>query len=1096
MLLFIFISAASFAQNIQVSGTVISGEDNEPIIGASVTVKGNTSIGAATDLDGKFTLNVPQSSKTLVISYIGMKTQEVPVKERVDIVLRPDEQMLGEVVVINNGYQKIDRRLFTGSASQLDAATANIEGIADVSKSLQGRVAGVNVQSVSGTFGAAPKLQVRGATSIHGSQSPLWVVDGVILEDMVNVSAADLSSGDANTIISSAVAGLNADDIENFQILKDASATALYGARAMNGVIVITTKRGKTGTVSVNYTGEFSTRITPSYSNYNLMNSQEQMGVYKELESKGWLNYSDVMSRSNSGLYGYMYSLMENKDSNGKFLLENTPYAKAKYLQQSEMINTDWFKELFRQTIVQTHSVSMSSGSERNRNYASLSYMDDPGWSIADKVQRFTGNFNSTTDISKTVTAGFKLNGSFRNQQLPGTTNRSIDAVAGEVSRDFDINPFSYAMNTSRTLDPNKFYRMNYAPFNEKYEVANDYMTIKNSDLLFQIDLGWKPIKELEISALGSYRYAKVTNESKIFDSSNMALAYRAAETSTIAKDNNFLYTDPDRPVDLPVSVMPEGGFYNMQEYDINSYYARAQANFNKTFNEIHLTNFLVGSEVRSLDRTESYSYGYGYQWAQGGIPYTDYRVIKKTLEGGFDYYGYKETWDRAAAAFATASYSYLGKYTATLSGRYDGTNQLGRGAKVAWLPTGTVSGGWRLKEEAFLKENKTITNLGLRATYGLTAKPVPDQANALLILKNDVTFRPTLPEKESEIYIESNQNDDLTWEKMKEFNIGLDFALWNRLSITMDVYNRNGFDILTQVRTSGIGGQFYKWANNATLNTKGIEFSLGGRPLNTKTFSWDTNFTFSYSKGEITDLKQENNLIGLITQDGGNMEGYPIYSLFSFQFDGLSEDGYPKIIDETNESSVAGAYFQSHDTQYLVYEGPLIAPTQGGFSNIFSYKDWKLSAYLTYQFGGVLRLDPMFKSSYSDLDVMPREMKNRWMVPGDEAKTNIPVIADRAQVYNNDDLDAAYMAYNYSTVRVAKSDYIRLKEVFVEYNVPATFSQRLSLNRVQLKLTASNLALLYADKRLNGQDPEFMKSGGVALPNPKQITLTLRVGL
>ncbi len=195
-----------------------------------------------------------------------------------------------------------------------------------MSRSLEGRVAGVSVQNVSGTFGTAPKIRVRGATSIYGSSKPLWVVDGVIMEDVTEVDADRLSSGDAATLISSAIAGLNADDIESFQVLKDGSATSIYGARAMAGVIVVTTKKGKAGSTRVNYTGEFTMRLRPSYSTFNIMNSQEQMSVYREMEKAGLFSFSRTFRASSSGVYGKMYQLMNTYDAKtGKFLLANTP---------------------------------------------------------------------------------------------------------------------------------------------------------------------------------------------------------------------------------------------------------------------------------------------------------------------------------------------------------------------------------------------------------------------------------------------------------------------------------------------------------------------------------------------------------------------------------------------------------------------------------------------------------------------------------------------------------------------------------------------------------------------------------------------------
>ena len=217
---------------------------------------------------------IPSSARTLQISYIGMRTQEVTIKTTLlKVVLKPDAEVLQEVVV--TGMQRMDKRLFTGAASKLTAESVKLDGLADISRGLEGRAAGVSVQNVSGTFGTAPKIRVRGATSIYGSSKPLWVVDGVIMEDAVEVSADQLSSGDAETLISSAIAGLNADDIESFQILKDGSATSIYGARAMAGVIVVTTKKGRAGVSKISYTGEFTTRLIPSYNDFNIMNSQE-----------------------------------------------------------------------------------------------------------------------------------------------------------------------------------------------------------------------------------------------------------------------------------------------------------------------------------------------------------------------------------------------------------------------------------------------------------------------------------------------------------------------------------------------------------------------------------------------------------------------------------------------------------------------------------------------------------------------------------------------------------------------------------------------------------------------------------------------------
>ncbi len=234
---------------------------------------------------------------------------------------------------------------------------------------------------------------MRGATSIYGSSKPLWVVDGVILEDNVEIGADELSSGDATTLIASAVAGLNADDIESFQILKDGSATSIYGAKANAGVIVVTTKTGRKGHTAVNYTGEFTYRLKPSYREYNICNSQEQMGVFKEMEQKGWLSFSSLVNSSSSGIYGQMYREMNNYNaSNGQYGLPNTQAAMNQYLRNAEMMNTDWFDLLFNNNVMQSHALSFSGGTDKGSFYSSISLMNDPGWYKMSHVERYTFN--------------------------------------------------------------------------------------------------------------------------------------------------------------------------------------------------------------------------------------------------------------------------------------------------------------------------------------------------------------------------------------------------------------------------------------------------------------------------------------------------------------------------------------------------------------------------------------------------------------------------------------------------------------------------------------------------------------------------------
>ncbi|MBQ7442043.1 MAG: carboxypeptidase-like regulatory domain-containing protein, partial [Prevotella sp.] len=326
----------------QLKGIVIKGkivdERGESLIGASVQMKGSGK-GVITDIDGNYTFVPSVDDGTVTISYIGYTTQEISLVRFADmhrITMRPDQDNVLDDVVVT-GMTKMDRRMFTGATDKINADEAILNGVADISRSLEGRSAGVSVQNVSGTFGTAPKIRVRGATSIYGSSKPLWVVDGVIIEDVTDIDSDALSSGDPETLISSAIAGLNSDDIESFQILKDGSATSIYGARAMAGVIVVTTKKGKSGQAHINYMGEFTSRLIPTYSNFNILNSQDQMGIYRELHDKGWLNLDNLLNGSDYGVYGKMYELIAAFDPNtGTYGLMNTESARNAYLQNAE----------------------------------------------------------------------------------------------------------------------------------------------------------------------------------------------------------------------------------------------------------------------------------------------------------------------------------------------------------------------------------------------------------------------------------------------------------------------------------------------------------------------------------------------------------------------------------------------------------------------------------------------------------------------------------------------------------------------------------------------------------------------------------------
>ncbi len=1082
-----------------VSGTVVSDEDSEPIIGAVVKMKGQKSALAVTDVDGKFSFSTSRSGSTFEVTSVGYVTTEIRAGQNLLIRMKPDSRSIDEVVV--TGMQKMDKRLFTGSTTKIDAKDSKIDGVADISRSLEGRAAGVSVQNVSGTFGTAPKIRVRGATSIYGNSKPLWVVDGVIMEDVTDVSADQLSSGDANTLISSAIAGLNSDDIESFQILKDGSATSIYGARAMAGVIVITTKKGQQGQARINYTGEYTMRLKPSYSTFNIMNSQDQMGIYQEMQQKGYLNYAETSNAASSGVYGKMYQLItEYNPATGQYGLANTMEAKANYLREAEFRNTDWFDILFSNAIQHNHSVSISTGTEKSQTYASVSAMFDPGWTKQSKVERYTANLNNTFNLSKHVTFNMIANSSYRKQRAPGTLAAETDVVSGEVHRSFDINPYSYALNTSRALEQNTFYTRNYAPFNILHELNNNYIDLDIFDTRVQGELKYKPIQKVELSVLGAFKYNQSTQNHQILDDSNQAQAYRMMPTTAIRDANPFLYTDPEDMYAQPITVLPYGGIYNKTTHKMTAWDFRATASYNDVFANSHILNLYGGMEVNNIDRTYDWFRGWGMQYSLGEIANYAYQVFKKGAEDNSPYFKLENTHERRAAFFGTATYSYKGRYTINGTVRYEGTNKLGKSRSARWLPTWNVSGAWNAHEETWFKDvfKNVLTHATLKASYSLTAESGPSWVtNSLPVIGSYNPWRPTAGIRESGLQETDRANGELTFEKKHELNLGFQLGfLDNRINFDFDWYKRNNYDLIGVISTQ-MGG--LKYGNVASMKSNGVELSLSTTNIKTKDFTWTTNFIYSHTHNEVTELENNQRIIDLISGTGFALEGYPVRSLFSIPFRGLNNEGLPLFLDQDGNITSTGIYFQTQDKEkmkFLEYSGSVDPTDVGSFGNIFRYKGLTLNVFITYSFGNVVRLDPVFRNEYNDLNSMPKEFANRWMVPGDEKFTTIPVIASSRQNRNDTDLSYAYNAYNYSTERIAKGDFIRMKEISLGYEFPKRLIEPLKLNNLSLKLQATNLFLIYADKKLNGQDPEFFNTGGVAVPMPKQFTLTLRFGL
>ena len=279
-------------------------------------------------------------------------------------------------------------------------------------------------------------------------------------------------------------------------------------------------------------------------------------------------------------------------------------------------------------------------------------------------------------------------------------------------------------------------------------------------------------------------------------------------------------------------------------------------------------------------------------------------------------------------------------------------------------------------------------------------------------------------------------------------------------------------------------------------MRSSGEEVTISSRNIETKDFKWSTDFIFSHTTSKVTDLQSQNRIIDLISGTGFTMEGYPYRALFSMDFRGLNNQGIPTFINEDGKLVTSDINFQSYDISHLIYEGPTDPTISGSLGNTFTYKGLQLNVFITYAAGNKVRLDPSFGTGYSDLTAMPKEFQNRWVVPGDEKRTDIPAIADLRQLQNDSYLGYAYTAYNYSHNRTAKGDFIRMKEISIAYDLPLSLIKHIGLTSMNLKFQGTNLFLIYSDKKLYGQDPEFMNSGGVAVPMARQFTFTVSLGI
>lgn len=935
----------------------------------------------------------------------------------------------------------------------------------------------------------APKAPMntntRGQTSINQEVKPLWVLNGVILQDEIDLKPEDLVSEDAKLLIASAIPGLTAESIESFRVLKDASATAVYGPRAIAGVVEVVTKKGAAGTSSFTYTNESTFRLIPTYDQYNIMNSQEQMSVIQELMQGGHYEFQNVVTQKNKGIVGRMYELFYELDRQGNSRVLNTEAGRRAYLQEAERRNTNWFKQLFQTSIMQNHTLSFSSGNEKSTYYASLSLLSDPGWQKGNKLTQYATNLNANYNLSSKVRLGLITDLSYRDQTTPIQDG------------------YNYALNHSRTLNAKDYYTTNYAPYNIFNEMDNAYIDTDIATLRIQGQLSWKITPKIEAILMGAIRYQNNTQKTEYKENSNWVLSYRAMPNTTVRDNNTNLYKDPNDPFALPVVVLPKGGIREKIDKTSLANNLRATLSYKDTFAEgLHSIALFGGFEMDNAKNTNDLNRNYGLLYNAGNYASFSYLMFKKLQEEFRNYYTVADTENNNQAFFANASYTLKGRYTANGTLRYDASNAFGPSRYLRWMPTWNAGLKWDVSQENFFASLKPLSHLSLKASFGVTAV-APSVSNSLAQLYINNPWRNST-QRELGLEIQNIANHDLTYEKNQELNIGADLGfLDDRINLSVEWFHRHSYDLIGDIVTQGTGGFTTKKGNMAQMRIRGLEIGLETTNLKTADFSWKTSFIYSRAKNEITELLTTptiRDMIGYSTsatsQGGFARAGYPLKSIFSVPFNGLNDRGLPTFLNEHDQSTIGGIRFDSRNVDFLKYAGTLIPTDKGSFSNTFHYKGISLGVVLTYSYGNVVRLRKL-SNIYTDYGIVPRELNNRWQFAGDETKTNIPVVYTTfmQNAYGYNEISQAYNTYDYSDIRIAKGDNIRLKEISLGYTFDKDFLRETRIRQLSVKLQATNLALLYADKRLNGDDPDYLVNGYTPI-SPKRLIFTLRVGL
>lgn len=1018
--------AQTGAKRITISGKVIEASTKKALPGVTVIVVG-TQNGAITDQTGAFTLNTDSGAK-LEFTFVGMKPIIKTVTENVkNMLISMEQNAIAVEDVVITGYQTISKERATGSFATIDTKRMEVKLQSNLGSMLEGQVAGL-VRDKDGN------IEIRGVSTLSAEKKPLIVLDGFPYDGTLE--------------------SINNENIDNITILKDGVAASIYGSRAANGVIVVTTKSGREGRFSVSYKGVFSATMNSKFEDFNRGSTSDfidgEIAIFNE-EPTG----------SNNSYNSPVKQLLVNAYNAGN---TDADYAKA-YKEIDKLRNNDAFKDVEnyvqRTKMSHSHNIGINGGNDKNLFNASINYLDEYGSMIHDKSSRFIFDVKNIWKPKKWLTFDLAANINYTQSERPQKSWQDLvggwsdlypyeniaDSQGNSLNIDPRISPYLKGVydNTKNTLP------YTYNPIDEL-----GYRTVNNSSFRTRLtaNLNFKIIEGLSISGGGVW--TRENSNWKTVDSKKSFFVRNIVNGAT----------DKNNPV---TKYFPNGDIVNENRNMSESWTIRGQVNLNKAFNgEKHRVTALIGTEVRKdTYNNNRYATRVGYNQTAGS--YTIMNI--KDWNAGKDKVNMIQnpyfTMNNGSVAlrdnrfvsyFGNASYEFDNRYIISGSARLDLTNFFGTDPKYRYKPLWSIGGTWKLSQEKFF-DVSFIDMLNLRASYGINGNISLNQGPFLILSVgsySDVTGGTAYG-------VQSPPNNQLRWEKTATTNIGADLGLFNnKLNFTLDYYNKLSTDLLASDAVDPIVGFSSLTKNVGSIQNRGFELSVSAYIIEKSNFRWFSKFNYAYNNNKVLEYNVSRPYTSSWTGTLGiNAAGYPANALFATRFAGLNDSGSVQGYDRDNNVKLI-ADLAPED---VVYMGTSKAPHDLSFTNDFTYKNFNLSFMFVAKLGSKYRRDTFTGSNYHS-----RYFKDRWQKPGDEATTIYPKFSS----WNMDMWD-----FPYTDVLVQSSSFLKLRDITLTYSLPKRLLSKIGFSDVKIYAQSRNLF------RVTGKnvdiDPETIEawSGG-----------------